>query len=191
MSKRGRKSRFNLALAEKIYFLAKKGMTDAEISYTVGIDEATLNRWKESKTFYNSLQKNKEDVDDRVEKALLKKALGYKYTEKTQEKVQTGTVQEGSNKGEPIYKTNYKVIEKEAVPSDSACQFWLKNRRGSKWRDRSIDITQNNNTLIGSVNVDQTVNLIKNEYGEKSEQIADRIAETLGIPLASSIAEVV
>ena len=187
MAKRGPKSRFTLELAERIYFLAKKGFTDTEISYTVGVDESTLNRWKASPTFYNALQKHKENVDDMVEKALLKKALGYTFTEKAQEKTQTGT----DEKGEPIYRLSQKVTEKEMAPSDSACQFWLKNRRAVKWKDKVFDITQNNTSIIANFSVDNTVNLIRNEYGDKAEQLAKRIATTLGIPLAGSVTETV
>ena len=186
MTKRGRKTRFTLELAETIYFLAKKGMTDTEIAYVVKIDESTLNRWKASPTFYNSLKKNKQAVDDQVEEALLKKALGYKYTEKTQERIHTG-----NKDGQPVYKTNQKVVEKEMPPSDSSCQFWLRNRRGDKWRDKIMGVGVQNNTQINATfNVDQTVNMIKNEYGDKAEIIAQQIADIIGIPMANGIAKV-
>lgn len=65
---------------------ARDGLTDKQIAYNIGITEQTLNNWKNSyPSFFESLKKGKEVVDRQVENALLKRALGYEYTEDTYE----------------------------------------------------------------------------------------------------------
>ena len=49
---------------------------------------------------------------------------------------------------------------------------------------------QNNTQINATFNVDQTVNMIKNEYGDKAEIIAQQIADIIGIPMANGIAKV-
>ena len=89
--RRGRPSRFTLALAERIYFLARYGATDAEIAWTVGIGESTLHRWKlGSETFKRQLQAAKAVADAEVERCLFNRVRGMTVREKTIEKVMVG-----------------------------------------------------------------------------------------------------
>ena len=76
-----------------------------------------------------SLKKGKEVVDIQVENALLRRALGYEYTEVTQE------VCENAETGEMELHVTKKVT-KEVIPDTTAQIFWLKNRRPDKWRDK-------------------------------------------------------
>ena len=63
---------------------ARDGLTDKQIAHNIGIAEQTLNVWKKQfSSFSESLKKGKEVVDRQVENALLKKALGFTYTERT------------------------------------------------------------------------------------------------------------
>lgn len=57
-----------------------------------------------------------------MENALLKRALGYSYTE---------TKVENGPDGKKVTKT-----VKEVLPDTTAQIFWLKNRRGNKWKDK-------------------------------------------------------
>lgn len=69
-----------------------------------------------------ALKKGKEIVDIQVENALLKRALGYSYTE-----VMTEESTDGSKHRETV----------KFVPPDTTAQiFWLKNRRPEFWRDK-------------------------------------------------------
>lgn len=72
-----------------------------------------------------------------MENALLKRALGYDYEEKTTEieEVPSGKV---DALGQPIMKTkrHIKTVTRH-VPGDPAAQiFWLKNRKPDRWRDK-------------------------------------------------------
>ena len=70
----------------------------------------------------------KEDADNRVERSLYNRAVGYTFKS---EKIVT--VSRGANMGSDIER----VPIKEHVPPDVTAQiFWLKNRRKDQWRDR-------------------------------------------------------
>lgn len=103
---------------------ARDGLTDEQIAANMGISPSTLYDWKKKfPQVSESLKKGKEVVDIEVENALLKRALGYVYTERR--------VEESEKEG-------VKVVEtvKHALPDTTAQIFWLKNRRPDKWRDK-------------------------------------------------------
>ena len=67
---------------------ARDGLTDEQIAKKMDINVATLYRWKNNHCeIRKALKKGKEVVDRLVENALLKRALGYKYTEITKERI--------------------------------------------------------------------------------------------------------
>ncbi|MGF3075727.1 helix-turn-helix domain-containing protein [Facklamia sp. P12955] len=99
---------------------ARDGLTDRQISHNIGVSEQTLNNWKKKyPSIFESLKKGKAVVDRQVENALLKNALGYKYTEEMV-----------TNKGEVV------EVKKYAPPNTTAQIFWLKNRKPKEWRDK-------------------------------------------------------
>lgn len=107
----------------KLESWARDGLTDEQIAENISINPATLYDWKKKyPEISESLKKGKEVVDIRVENALLKRALGYTYTEVRTESGADGT---------KITKT-----VKEVIPDTTAQIFWLKNRRPDKWRDK-------------------------------------------------------
>ncbi len=108
---------------------ARDGLTDEQIAKNMGISRSTLNEWKKKYSdISDTLKRGKEIVDTQVENALLKRALGYKYTE-------TKTVE--SAKG-----TVTTTIEKEVAPDVTAGIFWLKNRLRKKWGDKQVEKTE-------------------------------------------------
>ena len=106
---------------------ARDGLTDEQIAARIGITTSTLYDWKNKYSeFSEALKKGKEVVDIEVENALLKRALGYDYTEERVERSQDG--------GKKSIKTVQTV---KHIPSDTTAQiFWLKNRRPDRWRDK-------------------------------------------------------
>ena len=125
---------------------ARDGCLDVDIAKKIGINTATLYTWKKKYSKFNdALKKGKEVVDTEVENALLKRALGYKYSE-----VKTESFSDGS-----VKKT---VIVKE-MPSDVTAQiYWLKNRKSENWRDKP-----SNEKEVAKIEVE----LIKNEEDRK------------------------
>lgn len=106
---------------------AKNGLTDEQIAKNMGITTSTLYEWKKKYSEVSeSLKRGKAVIDTQVENALLKRALGYKYTEiKTKRFTIEGT------EAEEVTETI-----KEVVPDTTAQIFWLKNRKPLEWRDK-------------------------------------------------------
>lgn len=114
---------------------ARDGLTDEQIAKNIGIKRTSLYEWKKKyPDISDALKKGKEVVDRAVENALLKRALGYSYTETTKELVGTKMIVT-------------KEVVKEVQPDTTAQIFWLKNRRSDIWRDRKdleakVDVNQ-------------------------------------------------
>lgn len=67
---------------------ARGGLTDEQIAHNMGVSRSTLNDWKTKyPDISDTLKKGKEVVNIEVENALLKRALGYEYTEITRERI--------------------------------------------------------------------------------------------------------
>ncbi len=96
----------------------------------MGITRSTLAEWKKRYSdISDTLKRGKEIVDIEVENRLLKRALGYEFTEKHNERV--------LNKETGEYEfVLTKEVTKEVVPDVTAQVFWLKNRRPEQWRDK-------------------------------------------------------
>lgn len=103
---------------------ARDGLTDEQIATNMGINVATLYRWKnEFCDICNALKDGKDVADRQVENALFKSAMGYTFDEVTKEL-----------KDDELVVT--KVVHKEVQPNTTAQIFWLKNRKRAEWRDR-------------------------------------------------------
>jgi transcriptional regulator with XRE-family HTH domain len=102
---------------------AREGLTDEEIARKIRINPDTLYEWKKRfSEISEAIKKGKEVIDFEVEQALLKRALGYSYTETRKEIDANG-------------KKKVIVTEKH-VEADTAAQiFWLRNRKPDKWRN--------------------------------------------------------
>lgn len=99
---------------------ARDGLTDEQICHNMGITVATLWAWrKKYPDLSNALKKGKQVIDIQVENALLKRALGYEYTE---------YMIDGDG--------NKKAVKKQMTPDVTAQIFWLKNRKPAEWRDK-------------------------------------------------------
>ena len=117
---------------------ARDGLTNEQIASNMGIVRKTLQEWMvKYSDISDALKKGKAVVDIQVENALLKRALGYKFTEITKERV--------FNPLTETYEMKVtKQIVKEVQPDTTAQIFWLKNRKPAEWRDRKdIDLNAN------------------------------------------------
>lgn len=133
------KGKFNDWLTEegllKIEAWARNGLTDEQIAHNMGIRRSTLYEWKRRfPLISDTLKKGKEVVDIQVENALLKRALGYTFTEVTKERVIDYDPKTGEVSGSHMEIT--KEVTKEVQPDVTAQIFWLKNRKPDVWRDR-------------------------------------------------------
>ena len=119
----------------KLEAWARDGLVDEQIAENMGIHPSTLYEWKKKYPEINeALKKGKEVVDIQVENALLKRAMGYKYTEVIKEPV----IDKETGKTKMVV---VKEVTKEVLPDVTAQIFWLKNRKPVEWRDKQeIDI---------------------------------------------------
>lgn len=102
---------------------ARDGLTDGQIAHNCGISRMTLLRWrKEYPEIREAVRRGKEVVDYEVERALLKRALGYEYTQ-----VQVEETGESSKRRETTM---------QVTPDTRAQIFWLRSRRPDKWREK-------------------------------------------------------
>lgn len=125
MAKRGRPSDFSVEQAERAYALAQQGLTDPEICEGLGIGTTTFYRWRhEHPTFREATRLGKEAADERVEKALYHRALGYSH--------QAVKIFLPAGAKEPVYAPYTEYFP----PDTAAASLWLRNRQPDKWRDK-------------------------------------------------------
>ncbi|CAM4012001.1 helix-turn-helix domain-containing protein [Mesobacillus zeae] len=121
----------------KVEGWARDGLTDEQIAKNIGINVATLYRWKERYCeICEALKRGKEVIDRQVENALLKRALGYAFDELTYEQVPVKPFVNEEGKVIEFELEIVKKVTKQQAPETAAAIFWLKNRRPDKWRDK-------------------------------------------------------
>jgi len=126
VAKKGRPSKYQASYAKQAAKLCKLGAIDRELAEFFEVSEVTINAWKaKHPNFLKSLKAGKEEADDRVERSLYQRAVGYSHPD--------------------VHVSNYQgaatftEITKHYPPDTTACIFWLKNRQRDKWRDK-IDL---------------------------------------------------
>lgn len=120
----GRPTDYRPEFVEQAEKLSLLGATDIQIADFFGVAESTLNLWKLTHPEFSvSIKVAKEAADTNVVRSLYRKAMGYEFD----------SVKVFMNKdGEPVYAPIREIVP----PSDTACIFWLKNRKSADWRDR-------------------------------------------------------
>lgn len=118
----GRPTEYKPELCQVAADMCAIGATDEEVAYEIGISVRTLYRWKSSyHEFCQALKLGKEACDERVERSLFNRAVGYTFD----------SVKILQNAGVPLV-----VPYKEHVPPDvGAAKLWLINRQPEKWAD--------------------------------------------------------
>ena len=108
---------------------ARDGLTDDDIAARCGISPGTLTLWKRRYPgIADTLRSGRDVTDYMAENALLKRALGYDYTEETWE------FKPNKETGIGEMQLTKKQV-KHLQPDVSALQFWLKKRRKHVWGD--------------------------------------------------------
>lgn len=119
----GRPKTYKAEFAGQAKKLCELGATDYELADFFGVDTRTVYRWKNTyDEFCQAVIVGKDKADDRVERALFNRAVGYTF------------------ESEKVFQFQGEVVRAdttEHVPPDpGAAMNWLKNRRGDKWRDK-------------------------------------------------------
>jgi transposase-like protein len=126
----GRPTLYDPAFPEQARKLSELGATDLEIADFFGVDARTFYRWRnQHEEFCQALIVGKAALDDRVERSLFMRAVGY---ERDAVKIFMP-----SGSPEPVY-----APYREHIAADpGAAKLWLTNRRGEVWRDKKeVDV---------------------------------------------------
>jgi hypothetical protein len=120
---RGQPSDYSPEFVEQAKKLCELGATDYELADFFGVSTRTIYRWKNAHPdFCQAVIAGKESADDRVERSLYNRAVGYSF------------------ESEKVFQFQGAIIRAETVehvpPDTGAAMNWLKNRRGDKWRDK-------------------------------------------------------
>lgn len=123
----GRPTSYKAEYIEQVKKLCAMGATDPEIAEFFEVCPATIYNWmKVHPEFLEAVQLSKDAHDNRVERSLYQKAVGYERV--VQKATPSGSV----------------VTLREFFPPDTGSAiFWLKNRRSQKWRDRQENVNLN------------------------------------------------
>lgn len=109
------------------------GATDMELAELLGTGWRSIYRWAAKyPEFRQALKAGKDPADDRVERSLYLKAVGYSH-----EAVKIFMVKETViRKGKPVTTSKPVIVPyiEHLPPSDVAAIFWLKNRRPNEWK---------------------------------------------------------
>jgi len=123
---KGRPSKFNKLDLKKVKKVAAKGWTNEEMADFFEVALSTWNKWKvDFVDFSDALKEWKTEADERIERSLYERALGYSHPE------------------EKIFQHNGEALRvntrKQYAPDPTSMIFWLKNRQPEKWRDK-VDV---------------------------------------------------
>lgn len=120
----GRPSDYEPEFCNTAFAMSQEGATVREIAEALEVNEVTIWRWQQKHPeFRKSMQLGKDAADDRVEHSLYRRATGYSF-----DSIKIMTY-EGAVIVEPFV---------EHVPPDvNAAKFWLQNRRGVTWKEKS------------------------------------------------------
>ena len=121
---RGRPSKYIPAFAKVATQMCQLGATDADLAEAFGVSTRTIWRWRSTqRDFCLALKVGKGPADDRVERALFQRAVGYSYN----------AIKVMQNNGQPVF-----AEYTEHVPPDpGAAKLWLTNRRPEEWREKT------------------------------------------------------
>ena len=137
-NKGGRPTKYEEDFARQAESLCKMGATNAELADFFKVSIRTIERWSsQNEAFCRALKAGKAEADNRVERSLYERAVGYSYDSEIVKINADGAV--------------HRAETREHVPPDTtAAIFWLKNRDPKNWRDkRETDLNHGVKDEIG------------------------------------------
>lgn len=123
--KAGRTGLYRAEYAKQAEKLCRLGATDVDLADFFGVTVRTIHNWQARHApFFHALKSGKAEADDRVERSLYLRAVGYTFD--------AVKIFMPAGAKEPVH-----APYREHLPPDTtACIFWLKNRRREEWRDK-------------------------------------------------------
>ncbi len=167
----GRRSTYKMEYAQVAAGLAQNGATDREIAAHLGVAPATFYRWQaQFREFAEAVRIGKEVADDRVERTMYQRAVGYD-------------------------RETIKIIAFEGVPSvirytehvdgdTSAMLAWLRARRPQDWRERR-EISGLDGQPIAVQTTIQFVDAIAMDDEDMTDDAVDPVGNRIPRPLSN------
>lgn len=137
----GRPSKYQPEFCERVANMCAQGATDFEIAQALEIATGTFYRWQhEHPEFREALKIGKESADERVERSLYHRAVGYSF------------------RAIKIFQNGVMVPYTEHLAPDiGAATLWLTNRKGDQWRSKqALEHTGPGGGPLVAVNLDTT-----------------------------------
>lgn len=146
----GRPTKYRPEFATQAEKLCALGATDTDLADFFGVCVNTIANWKTAhEEFLGAIKNAKDAADDRVERSLYQRAVGYQ-TEAVKIFMPAGAE-------EPVYAPYRENVQ----PDTTAAIFWLKNRRPEQWRDKqdmnlsgTLQVTEVKRTIVDPRNPD-------------------------------------
>lgn len=141
----------------KIQAWSRNGLSKNDIALNMGISYSTLNRWENDFSLIRkALREGKDELTLSVENSLIKRALGYDYTER-----QVTLDSEG--------KETIRETTKHVAPEFQSIQYFLNNMKPDQWKSKQ------------DVNVDATVQgKFTNMTDEELNKVMDKFSQIVG-----------
>lgn len=135
--KTGRPTAYRKEYAEQARELCEMGATDMELAEFFRVDVRTIYNWRHSQpAFFQAVHVGKDALDDRVERSLYQRAVGYSFN------------------SEKIFHFQGSITRADTIehvpPDPGAALNWLKNRRKEAWRDKQ-DVEHSGNVTYTKV----------------------------------------
>lgn len=155
----GRPSDYSPEYCEQARKLCLLGATDQDLADFFEVATRTIYRWSASfPEFSQALKAGKEVADERVERSLYQKAVGYE-----QEAVK---IFMPGGATDPVYAP----YREKMAPDTTACIFWLKNRRSEAWRDkREVEVEHTGEITLRSAAVSAIDELIAGAAARRAD----------------------
>jgi len=135
----GRPTAYKPEYAKQAEKLCLLGATDSEVADFFEVDVRTIHRWKaDHEEFCHSIKSGKAVADERVERSLYQRAVGYEQSEVK--------IFMPGGADAPVYAP----FTAKIAPDTTAAIFWLKNRKPAEWRDVSRTEHSGSISLDGS-----------------------------------------
>lgn len=120
----GRPTKFKPEYIEQAKKISWLGATDAQLADIFEVNVDTIYEWKKvHKKFSEALKSGKAIADAKVVESLYSRAVGYSHPE---DKI-------FNDSGEPLIVPTIKHYP----PDATSCIYWLNNRQGHNWRNKS------------------------------------------------------
>ena len=118
--------------------MCRLGATDFEVYVELGISKPTFYKWRwKHPEFAAAIDTGKKFADERVERALYARAVGYDFHS---EKIVT--VSDGAGEGSHIERV---PIVEHLPPDYKAMELWVTNRMSDKWQRKVVQ--EHNGTM--------------------------------------------